>query len=191
MKLSVWAKQQGLSYKTAWRMWKLGQLPMPAEQLPTGTVIIHPPASSTTGGAALYARVSSADQSADLDRQLARLGEFAASRQLMVVEVIKDIGHVADGNCKNLLKLLKNPDITTIVVEHKGRLMSFGIEYVEAALAAQGRKLMVADINENKAEVVEGVREVMEFLCVKLYDKRSAKNRADRAIKTAMEPDAK
>src|SRR5215469_11185497 len=37
MKLSQWAKEQGLTYKGAWRMWKAGQLPVPAEQLPTGT----------------------------------------------------------------------------------------------------------------------------------------------------------
>ena len=68
MKLSVWAKQQGISYRSAWRMWKLGQLPVPSEQLPTGTIIVHQPESVTQEGAALYARVSSADQKADLDR---------------------------------------------------------------------------------------------------------------------------
>ncbi len=58
MKLSAWAKLQGISYKTAWRMWRSGQLPVPAEQLPTGTVIVHD--QPEKGGAALYARVSSA-----------------------------------------------------------------------------------------------------------------------------------
>jgi hypothetical protein len=36
MKLSVWAKESGLTYKTAWRMWRDGTLPIPAEQLATG-----------------------------------------------------------------------------------------------------------------------------------------------------------
>ena len=35
MKLSVWAKQQGVSYQTAWRWWKEGKLPATA---PTGEV---------------------------------------------------------------------------------------------------------------------------------------------------------
>ncbi|MGD0887085.1 MAG: recombinase family protein [Thermodesulfovibrionales bacterium] len=90
MKVSMWAKRQGISYKGAWRMWKLGQLPMPVEQLPTGTV--HPSASVTEGGAVLYARVSSAEQKADRDRQIARLNEFAASRHLTVRDVVKEIG---------------------------------------------------------------------------------------------------
>ena len=62
MKLSVWAKSQGLSYRTAWWLWRDGKLPVPAEQLLTGTVLVHPPVVAVEGGAALYARVSSADQ---------------------------------------------------------------------------------------------------------------------------------
>ncbi len=69
LKLSAWAKVQGISYKTAWRMWKDGRLPVPAEQLPTGTVVVHAQ-EQPRAGAALYARVSSADQRGDLDRQL-------------------------------------------------------------------------------------------------------------------------
>ncbi|MCK9229042.1 MAG: IS607 family transposase, partial [Syntrophorhabdaceae bacterium] len=30
MKLSEWAKQQGISYKTAWRWYTEGKLPVPA-----------------------------------------------------------------------------------------------------------------------------------------------------------------
>lgn len=78
MKLSVWAKSQGLSYKTAGRLWKEGKLPVPAEQLLTGTVIVHPPVMTTEGSVALYARVSSADQKPDLERQVARLAVYAA-----------------------------------------------------------------------------------------------------------------
>ncbi|MBM0238469.1 IS607 family transposase, partial [Micromonospora sp. ATA32] len=35
--------------------------------------------------------------------------------------------------------------MTTIVVEHRDRCVRFGAEYVEAALAAQGRRLLVVD----------------------------------------------
>ena len=35
--------------------------------------------------------------------------------------------------------------MTTIVVEHRDRFARFGAEYVEAALAASGRRLLVAD----------------------------------------------
>src|SRR6202142_4159376 len=98
MKLSIWAEQQGIAYKSAWRMWKLGQLPIPAEQLPTGTIIVHPLVTDTEGGVALYARVSSADQKSDLDRQLARLSEFAALKHLRVIEVVREVGSGLNGH---------------------------------------------------------------------------------------------
>jgi predicted site-specific integrase-resolvase len=49
IKLSQWAKAQGISYTTAWRMSKRGQLPVPAEQMLTGTVIVHAQAPKATG----------------------------------------------------------------------------------------------------------------------------------------------
>ncbi len=91
MKLSVWARRQDLCYKTAWRMGKDGKMPVPVEQLPTGTVIVHAE-ERQPGGVALHARVSSADQKADLDRQLARLTEWALARRLPIVDAVKDVG---------------------------------------------------------------------------------------------------
>jgi putative resolvase len=72
MKLSTYAKQMGVTYKTAWQWWKAGQLD--AYQLPTGTVIVRE-AKPAASGVALYARVSSADQKDDATRQLERLRE--------------------------------------------------------------------------------------------------------------------
>ena len=67
MKLSEWARKQGISYKTAWRWVRQGKMPVPFEQTPTGTILIKEP-ETTSHTVALYARVSSADQKADLDR---------------------------------------------------------------------------------------------------------------------------
>src|SRR5215470_533361 len=92
MKLSAWAKANGLAYQTAWRMGRAGKLPIPAEQLPTGTVIVHPPKAPTAEAVAIYARVSSADQKADLERQLGRLAEYASRERLMVIRSVSEIG---------------------------------------------------------------------------------------------------
>jgi predicted site-specific integrase-resolvase len=72
VKLSQWAKEQGLTYKGAWRMWKAGQLPVPAEQLPTGTIIVKE-IKAPSHAVGLYARVSSSEPRKDLEAQLGRL----------------------------------------------------------------------------------------------------------------------
>jgi predicted site-specific integrase-resolvase len=91
MKLSAWAKVNGLSYKTAWRLRKKGSLPLPAEQLSTGTIIIHD-FPTPTNNAVVYARVYSSDQTAALDRQLQRLKDFAAVQGLRVMREVQEIG---------------------------------------------------------------------------------------------------
>ena len=53
-------------------MWKVGQLPVPAEQLPAGTILVKA-AKSPTNAVGLYARVSSSDQKKDWEAQLGRL----------------------------------------------------------------------------------------------------------------------
>jgi len=163
-------------------MWKAGQLPVPAEQLPTGTIIVHPVAPSTEGGVALYARVSSADQKADLDRQMARLAVYAAENSLRVTEVVKEIGSGLNGHRRGLMRLLRMPAVTTVIVEHRDRLMRFGFEYVESALSAQGRRVVVIDSTEVHDDLVRDVTEVLTSLCARLYGQRAAANRAQRAL---------
>jgi predicted site-specific integrase-resolvase len=182
MKLSKWAKEQGITYKTAWRMWKAGKLPVPAEQLPTGTVILHPKQAFSPGGVALYARVSSADQKNDLDRQLARLSEYAASQHMLVTDAVREIGSGLNARRRGLLRLLANPAVHAIVVEHRDRLMRFGFEYVESALAAQGRKIVVLEADESTDDIVRDLHEVIVSMCARLYGKRAATNRARKAI---------
>lgn len=181
MKLSQWAKQQGISYSTAWRMWRTGRLPVPVEQLATGTLIVHPPA-APSGGVALYARVSSADQKDDLDRQLARLTEFAVANQMPIIDAVKEIGSGMNGHRRGLLRLLREPKANIILVEHRDRLMRFGFDYIESALAAQGRSIRVMNETEVADDIVRDLHEVIVSLCARLYGKRSARHRAKKAM---------
>lgn len=185
MKLSVWAKKQGISYKTAWRWWKAGTMPVPVEQLASGTIIVHPAksvANNSFGNVALYARVSSADQKADLDRQFDRLSEYALAHKMSVVDSVKEIGSGFNGHRRGMMRLLANSNIQTIVIEHRARLIRFGFEYLEASLSAQNRKIVVIDTKELADDVVRDLHEVIVSMCARLYGKRSAKNRAQKAL---------
>lgn len=186
MKLSIWAKRQGISYKTAWRLWASKKLPIPAEQLATGTIIVKEPEAAYDTApslAILYARVSSSDQKQDLDRQLSRLVEYATSQGLQVISAIKEIGSGLNGKRPKLLSILRNPDIRTVVVEHKDRLVRFGFEYLEALFKASGRRIVVVDESEMKDDLVQDMIDVLTSFCARLYGRRSAKNRAKKAIK--------
>ena len=80
--------------------------------------------------------------------------------------------------------------MTTIVVEHRDRFARFGAEYVEAALAASGRRLLVADPAEIDEDLVRDVTEILTFLCARLYGRRAAANRAAKPLAAIESPDA-
>jgi predicted site-specific integrase-resolvase len=72
--------------------------------------------------------------------------------------------------------------VTVIVVEHRDRFARFGAEYVEAALSAQGRRLLVVDPAEVDDDLVRDVTEILTSLCARLYGRRAAADRAARAV---------
>ncbi|MBA7673905.1 hypothetical protein ES703_82112 [subsurface metagenome] len=185
MKLSTWAKKQGISYKTAWRLWANKQLPVSAEQLATGTIIVKEPESAyetAPSSVVLYARVSSSDQKQDLDRQLLRLVEYATSQGFQVKRVIKEVGSGLNGKRTKLLSILRDSNIRTIVIEHKDRLVRFGFEYIETLLDASGRRIIVVDETEMKDDLVQDMIIVLTSFCARLYGRRLAKNRAKKII---------
>src|SRR5215469_17942756 len=116
MKLSEYARHIGVTYKTAYRMWKAGQLD--AYQLPTGTIIVRE-AQPTATGVAIYARVSSADQKADLIRQADRLRDYAAAKGYTITHEVREIASGVNDSRPKLAALLADPQIGSSIVEHR------------------------------------------------------------------------
>ena len=174
-----------MSYATARRWLAAGLLPVPARKV-GGLILVGDEAHPAPAGiTVVYARVSSADQEADLDRQVARVTAWATGQGIAVDRVVTETGSALNGHRRKFLALLRDPSVAVIAVEHRDRFARFGAEYVEAALAAQGRRLMVADPSEVDDDLVRDVTEILTSLCARLYGRRAAANRAARAIEAA------
>lgn len=190
-KLSVWAAEHGVHYRTALSWVRDGKLPPESiERTPGGhirVIINDTPDQHYPEKTVIYSRVSSADQRQDLERQIDRLRSFAGGLGLAEVEVIKEIGSGLNGKRSKLIRLLSDPKITTIIVEHRDRLSRFGVEYLESALSAQNRRLVVAEKSEKKLDLVQDFIDVVTSMCSRIYGKRSAKNRAKKAVAAAAE----
>ena len=76
-----------------------------------------------------------------------------------------------------------------MLAEHSDRLMRFGIEFLESSLASQGRSLVVMDKDEIKDDLVQDMIEVLTSFCARLYGRRSAKNRAKKALECIQDED--
>ncbi|RZU73559.1 putative resolvase [Micromonospora kangleipakensis] len=188
MNLTEWARTQGVHPQTAYRWFRDGTLPVPAQRVGSRMILVNVEANTTpeaVDGLGLYARVSSHDQKDDLERQVARLTRWAASAGHRVVRVESEVGSGINGARSKVRRLLADPGVTTIVVEHKDRLGRVNVELVEAALSAAGRRLVVLDDGEVEEDLVRDMVEVLTSFCVRLYGRRSAGNRAQKALEAA------
>jgi putative resolvase len=188
--LTEWAHAQGIHVQTAYRWHREGKLPVPARKV--GRLILVSPetavqAGRKDGGAGLYARVSSPGQKPGLDGQVARLSAWAAKAGLPVVRVEAEVGSVVSGSRAKARRLLADPAVTVVVVEHRDRLGPVNTELVEAALSAHGRRLVVLDDSEVTDDLVQDMAEVLTLLCARLYGRRSARNRALKALGCAQQ----
>ena len=163
-------------------------MPVPFERTATGAIIVHDPKYENTtpttaaGRTVCYARVSSNDQKNDLQRQGDRLKAFAFNMGVDAPEVVTEVGSGVDDKRRKLNKLLADPTVTTIIVEHRDRLARMNVGLVESALKAQGRRILVVDDAERDDDLLRDMTEVLTSFCARLYDRKSAKRRAEQAL---------
>jgi putative resolvase len=186
MKLSVYAHKLGIHYHTAWRWFKAGKIA--GYQADTGTIIVteslltQSPA-PVAEKVAIYTRVSAAENKSKLEAQAGRLQDYCAAKGWVVAQVVKEIGSGINDNRPKLLKLLTDPTVTLIVVEHKDRLTRFGFNYIEQLLALQGRRLEVINQAENgKEELIQDFVSIVTSFCARLYGQRRCKRKTERII---------
>ena len=129
-----------------------------------------------------YARVSSSDQKDDLTRQADRLKAFALGMGVEKPEVVTETGSGMNDKRRKLNRLLSDPTVGTLVVERRDRLARMNMGLVESALKAQGRRIIVVDDTEPDDDLVRDMTEVLTSFCARLYGRRAARHRAEKAL---------
>ena len=194
MKLSAYARKIGVSYRTAFRWFHAGKLP--GYQMHTGTIIITdaPPEAAVTvtdQKVAIYTRVSAAENKSNpstgsgqaLEGQAKRLTDYCAAKGYRVALVVKEIGSGVNDTRPKLMKLMTDPSVTLIVVEHKDRLTRFGFNYLDKLLTMQGRRIEVINLAENgKEDLVQDFVSIVTSFCARLYGQRRSKRKTERII---------
>jgi predicted site-specific integrase-resolvase len=141
----------------------------------------------------MYARVSSHEQQANVDRQAERLSAYCAAKGYHVNEVVTEIASGVNDSRPKLLALLEDQSITLIVVEHTDRLTRFGFRYLETLLKGQGRALDVVNeagpdvVNEagNETEdLLADLASIIYSFCARLYGQRRATRKTQIVLRT-------
>lgn len=98
-------------------------------------------------------------------------------------EVVAEVGSGMNGKRRRFARLLADPTATTIVVEHRDRLARFGVEYLEAALGAQGRRVLVVESGERQDDVIGDMTEVLNLVLRPPAWTVWPRSRADKALR--------
>ena len=129
-----------------------------------------------------YARVSSHDQKQDLVRQSTTLHAKALQLGYKSIQQIEDLGSGLNYKKRCFVKLLDlifNHEFEILIVNHKDRLLRFGVDLIDRICLHHGVKLIVLEDKTIpfEEELTRDVIELMTVFCARLYGKRSHKNK--------------
>ena len=129
-----------------------------------------------------YARVSSHDQKADLDRQVKVLEMYCAS-QGWTYEIIRDLGSGMNYKKKGLVDLIDrivDDQVGRLVLTHKDRLLRFGAELIFSICEAKHVEVVIINQGDDRSfeeELASDVLEIVTVFSARMYGARSHKNK--------------
>jgi len=187
MKLSNWAKENGISYITAYRWAKAGQIEG-VEFMKSGTILVNKitKISEINLNVVIYARVSSNDRRKELDYQVNRITEFANSKGIIINKVFKEVASGMNDNRTQFWNMM-NSSPTTIIIENKDRLTRFGFNYIEKLSQKLNIEIIVMNPNQSdETDLIKDLVSIITSFCCRLYGLRRGHNKA-KLIKEQIE----
>lgn len=142
-----------------------------------------------------YARVSSAKQQEDLQRQVEALKQAYPQHQ-----VVTDVGSGLNWQRKGLRTVLERAlrgMVSEVVVMHKDRLCRFGFELIDFVLQQSGAKLLVHSpsddhVKTNEQELAEDLLSIVTVFAARNHGKRKyragSKTRSPKRPRKTKEP---
>lgn len=120
-----------------------------------------------------YARVSSAGQKADLERQAAFLSEFST-------EIVKDVGSGLNYKRKGLRTILERAvrgERIKLVVAHRDRIARFGWELITFVIEKSGGEVVVLDkdVGSTETELTKDLLHILHVFSCRMYGQRKYK----------------
>jgi predicted site-specific integrase-resolvase len=146
--LKQWALEMGISYRTAWRRAKIGNLPKPFKciRFDSGTIRIieveAAPKEPQKGSAVLYARINSRSDESDLSEQIQICTSFCYARGWQIERVVSERAPGFGPKRRKLHALLVAPP-HRLIVARPSVISRFDLAVTEILLRNLGCQLVV------------------------------------------------
>jgi len=179
IKLSQYAKNNSIVYRTAWKWFKEGKIEN-AFTSPSGSIFVKVDEEnrSEVKRAIIYARVSNNNRKESLKDQQLFLEQYASTKGYKVIASFKEVGSGMNDTRKTLQKILDRSDYDVIVVENKDRLTRFGFNYIETLLNKNNISIDVVNFtDDDKQDLMQDLISIIYSFSARLYGKRKAKRK--------------
>lgn len=132
---------------------------------------------------AIYCRVSSSQNKSNLKSQRDRVYSYCLAKGYKISQIILEVGSGLNDNRQKWLKLLKDKDITRIVVEHKDRFTRFGFNAYKELLKLNGKELeVINEVDDDKQDLIQDFISIITSYCAKIYGHRRSKRKTEKII---------
>jgi len=177
IKLSEYASNKSITYRTAWSHFKNGKIDG-AYKDNSGNILVPVTSEVDYSKCVCYSRVSSHSMKDNLIRQQNRLEEFASSNGYEIIKSVKEVASGMNDERPKLIKLLLNDNWNTLIIEHKDRLTRFGFNYIKMLLESKGKKIVVVNqTNEDTSDLMEDLISIIYSFSARMYGLRRKKNK--------------
>ncbi len=167
-----WAKENGLSYYTAWRWNKRGRMPKGIEvrQMPSGMLMVYEKPSGKSledydSGAVVYASINVREDGKELERQAQMCTSFCLARGWQVSQVVKERAGGPGAKQTKLLRLIESRP-KRLVVLHRNRLSRYNFDLIKSLLFQIGCHLVVADESPNSLNGPGAMEDLIEVIAL-------------------------
>ena len=186
IKLSIWAKENGYSYRGAYEMFIRNQLP-DAYKLPSGAIMVKTNIISKSEPideyTAIYARVSTPKQKDDLTRQVSYIEEFCIANGWVIDKIYKEVASGLNDNRQKLNQLMDNQLITRVVISDKDRITRFGFNYIKKLLEIRNCEIVI--INNavcDQDDLINDFVSVITSMAARVYGLRRHKKHVEHIL---------
>ena len=178
MKLSEYAKKNGVHYRTALNWFNRGIIPN-SRQLPTGTILVDEQVvNNPENRIVVYCRVSNHTRKDEMEYQVKRCCDFCLSKGYTIDKIYKEVASGMNDKRRKMWDMIDSSP-TIIIVEHKDRLTRFGFNYLENLLFKLGCKIEVINRDEeDEADLIKDLVAIITSFCCRLYGLRRGTNKA-------------
>jgi predicted site-specific integrase-resolvase len=179
IKLSIWAKKNGYSYRGAYNRFNAGRI-KGAFKNDTGRIVVPDEEGNHRLKTIVYARVSSHKQKNDLERQSQRMQEFCISNGWIVDQVVTEIASGLNDKRPKLCQILNSKIPIRLVSEHKDILTRFGFNYIETLIDGE---IVIANRSESdKEDLMPDLISIITSMVARYYGQRRGGKKAKELI---------